>query len=52
MIDNEFFRELLTGWRAAVITFSVNEGAYMTEIVRAGIQAIRRPDGRGALCWG
>src|SRR3989304_5476508 len=40
MIDNELFRELLTRWRAAVITFSVNEGAYMTEIVRAGIQAV------------
>jgi polar amino acid transport system permease protein len=40
MIDNEVFREILTRWRAAVITFSINEGAYMTEIVRAGIQSI------------
>src|SRR3989304_2972822 len=51
MIDNEVFRELLTRWRAAVITFSIKEGAYMTEIVRAGIQAIPSGQKIGRASW-
>ena len=30
----------LTAFRAAIIAFGVNEGSYMTEIVRAGIQSV------------
>src|SRR6266699_733493 len=31
---------LLPGWAAVVVAFSLNEGAYMAEIVRAGITSV------------
>ena len=40
MVGSREFTLFLTPFRAAVITFSVNEAAYMAEIVRAGIQSI------------
>lgn len=39
-IDNQTFTNEMTAFRAAVITFGINEGAYMTEIVRAGILSV------------
>ncbi len=40
VIEEDFFRDNWTRWRAAVITFGLNEAAYMAEIVRGGIQAV------------
>jgi polar amino acid transport system permease protein len=40
MIDNLTFTRELTAFRAAIIAFGVNEGAYMTEIIRAGILSV------------
>lgn len=40
LIDERSFTTELTAFRAAIIAFGVNEGAYMTEIVRAGIQSV------------
>lgn len=40
MVGSREFTLFLTPFRAALITFSINEAAYMAEIVRAGIQAI------------
>jgi polar amino acid transport system permease protein len=40
MVGSRDFTLFLTPFRAAVMTFTVNEAAYMAEIVRAGIQAI------------
>ena len=40
LIDEDFFRDNWTRWRAAVITFGLNEAAYMAEIVRGGIQSV------------
>ena len=40
MVGNREFTLFLTPFRSALITFSLNEAAYMAEIVRAGIQAI------------
>jgi polar amino acid transport system permease protein len=40
MVGSREFTLFLTPFRAAVMTFTVNEAAYMAEIVRAGIQAI------------
>jgi polar amino acid transport system permease protein len=40
MVGSRDFTLFLTPFRAAVLTFTVNEAAYMAEIVRAGIQAI------------
>jgi len=37
--DQTFTREL-TAFRAAILAFGVNEGAYMSEIVRAGILSV------------
>src|SRR5260370_17221928 len=31
---------LLPGWAAVVVAFSLNEGAYMAEITRAGITSV------------
>ncbi len=40
MVGSREFTLFLTPFRAAVITFSINEAAYMAEIVRGGIQSI------------
>ncbi len=40
MFDNQTLTTELTAFRAAVIAFGVNEGAYMTEIMRAGILSV------------
>ncbi len=40
LIEDDLFRENWTRWRAAVITFGLNEAAYMAEIVRAGIRSV------------
>jgi polar amino acid transport system permease protein len=39
-IEDDTFRDNWTRWRAAVITFGLNEAAYMAEIVRAGILSV------------
>ena len=39
-VDNQDFTRELTAFRAAVIAFGINEGAYMTEIMRAGILSV------------
>jgi polar amino acid transport system permease protein len=40
LIENDTFRGEWTRWRAAVITFALNEAAYMAEIARAGIRSV------------
>jgi polar amino acid transport system permease protein len=40
LFNNETLTTELTAFRAAVIAFAVNEGAYMTEIMRAGILSV------------
>lgn len=40
VFDDDLFRDNWTRWRAAVVTFGLNEAAYMAEIVRAGIQSV------------
>lgn len=40
VFEDDLFRDNWTRWRAAVITFGLNEAAYMAEIVRAGIQSV------------
>lgn len=40
LIEDDIFRDNWTRWRAAVVTFGLNEAAYMAEIVRAGIQSV------------
>ncbi len=40
LIDNPEFTRELTAFRAAIITFGINEGAYMTEIIRAGVLSV------------
>ena len=40
LIEADIFRDEWTRWRAAVITFGLNEAAYMAEIVRGGIRSI------------
>jgi polar amino acid transport system permease protein len=40
LIEEDIFRDNWTRWRAAVITFGLNEAAYMAEIVRGGIQSV------------
>ena len=40
LFDNQTLTDNLTAFRAAVIAFGINEGAYMTEIVRAGILSV------------
>ncbi len=39
-VEREWF--LLTPFQAAIVGLSINEGAYMAEIVRAGIESIER----------
>jgi len=40
LFDNQTLTTELTAFRAAVLAFGVNEGAYMSEIVRAGILSV------------
>ena len=40
LIEEDLFRDNWTRFRAAVITFGLNEAAYMAEIVRSGIQSV------------
>ncbi|MEX0799738.1 MAG: amino acid ABC transporter permease [Dehalococcoidia bacterium] len=40
LIEDDLFRDNWTRFRAAVITFALNEAAYMAEIVRGGIQSV------------
>ena len=40
LFDNQTVTTELTAFRAAIIAFGVNEGAYMSEIVRAGILSV------------
>jgi polar amino acid transport system permease protein len=40
VISDDIFRDNWTRFRAAVITFGLNEAAYMAEIVRGGIQSV------------
>lgn len=40
LIDSDVFNDEWTRWRAAVITFGLNEAAYMAEIVRSGIRSV------------
>ncbi len=40
LVDNATFTRELTAFRAAIVAFGVNEGAYMTEIVRAGMLSV------------
>jgi len=40
VIDEDIFRDNWTRFRAAVITFGLNEAAYMAEIVRGGILSV------------
>ncbi len=40
VIDNQQFTNELTAFRAAIIAFGINEGAYMTEIMRSGLLSV------------
>lgn len=40
VFDDDLFRDNWTRWRVAVLTFGLNEAAYMAEIVRSGIQSV------------
>lgn len=40
LIEDDLFRDNWTRFRAAVITFGLNEAAYMAEIVRGGIRSV------------
>jgi polar amino acid transport system permease protein len=40
VIEEDVFRDNWTRFRAAVVTFGLNEAAYMAEIVRGGIQSV------------
>lgn len=40
VVNNQTFTNELTAFRAAIIAFGINEGAYMTEIMRAGILSV------------
>jgi polar amino acid transport system permease protein len=40
LFGNQTLTNELTAFRAAIIAFAVNEGAYMTEIVRAGLLSV------------
>jgi polar amino acid transport system permease protein len=40
LIDEDIFRDNWTRFRVAVLTFGLNEAAYMAEIVRAGIRSV------------
>ena len=40
LLNSQTFTDELTKFRAAIIAFGINEGAYMSEIVRAGILSV------------
>ena len=40
LFENQTLTDELTKFRAAIIAFGINEGAYMTEIVRGGILSV------------
>lgn len=40
IIGNQAFTNEMTAFRAAILAFGINEGAYMAEIVRAGILSV------------
>lgn len=40
LFDNQTLTNELTAFRAAILAFGVNEGAYMTEIARSGILSV------------
>ena len=40
LIEDDLFRDNWTRWRVAVITFGLNEAAYMAEIARGGILSV------------
>jgi len=40
LIEDDIFRDNWTRFRAAVVTFGLNEAAYMAEIVRGGMQSV------------
>jgi polar amino acid transport system permease protein len=40
LFDNQTLTNELTAFRAAIIAFGINEGAYMTEVMRAGILSV------------
>jgi polar amino acid transport system permease protein len=40
LFGNQTLTNELTAFRAAIIAFGINEGAYMTEIVRAGVLSV------------
>jgi polar amino acid transport system permease protein len=40
LIGNREFTRELTAFRAAIIAFGINEGAYMTEIMRSGLLSV------------
>jgi len=40
LFENQTLTDELTKFRAAIIAFGINEGAYMTEIVRSGILSV------------
>lgn len=40
LFENQTLTTELTAFRAAIIAFGINEGAYMTEIMRAGILSV------------
>lgn len=40
LIEEDIFRDNWTRFRVAVLTFGLNEAAYMAEIVRAGIRSV------------
>ncbi len=45
-------RDVITGFTAAILALSLNEGAYMAEIVRAGILAVDRGQTEAAAALG
>jgi polar amino acid transport system permease protein len=42
----------LDSWQAAIVGLSVNVGAYLTEIIRAGIESVRRSQVEAGLALG
>jgi polar amino acid transport system permease protein len=52
VIESDWFTQELTATRAAVIAFAINEGAYMSEIIRAGILSVEGGQGDAAQSLG
>jgi His/Glu/Gln/Arg/opine family amino acid ABC transporter permease subunit len=42
----------LAVWQAGILAFSLNSGAYLSEIMRAGVQSIDKGQKEAALCLG